>query len=273
MSVTTQTVTTDDGVALHVVVDDHAEAAPDAPVLLLANSLGTDLTMWAPQLEVWTRTHRVVRFDQRGHGRSQVPTPPFTLERLGADAVAVLDALGIESADVCGLSLGGLVALQVAVTAPDRVRRLVVSCTAARVGTEEAWAERAEAVRAGGMAAVTDLVLERFFSPAFRASGDASVDDVATMLSTTDPDGYAGSCLALAVADLHARLGEVVAPTLVIAGGADVATPPEQGGELAAAIPGAELIVLDGAGHLANLESPDAYARAVRDHLAPGVPA
>jgi 3-oxoadipate enol-lactonase len=259
-----RTVTTDDGVTLRVATTGD----PQAPPLLLCSSLGTDVTMWGPQLAVWSATHHVVRFDQRGHGASDAPAGPYQVARLGRDAVAVLDALDIGRADVCGLSLGGLVALWLGIEAPDRVARLVLADTAARVGSEDAWRTRAATVRAEGMDAITDLVLDRFFSPTFRATGDPAVDQVAATLRATAPEGYAGSCEALAVADLRDRVGEVVAPTLVIVGTADEATPPSDAHALVADLADGRLEELPDAGHLANLEQPVAFGRLVADHLA-----
>jgi 3-oxoadipate enol-lactonase len=240
----------------------------DAPPLLLANSLGTDASMWDRQVPVWSATRRVLRYDQRGHGASSAPPGPYTIDQLGHDALAVLDAEEVDRADVVGLSLGGVVALWLAVHAPDRVGRLVLADTAARVGTEEAWRARAAAVRDSGMAAVVDLVIERFFSATFRATADPVLDHVREGLRDGDVEGYAASCEALATADLRDSVGRVVAPTLVVVGSDDAATPPDDACDLQARIPGAVLRELSGAGHLANLEQPDAFAALVVDFLA-----
>jgi 3-oxoadipate enol-lactonase len=256
-------ITTDDGVPLHT----RRDGDPDAPVLLLCNSLGTDLTMWEPQIETWATHRRVLRFDQRGHGRSGTPPAPYTIERLGRDALAVLDAYQVERADVCGLSLGGLVALWLAGSVPARVRRAVFADTAIRVGTEEAWRQRAATVRAEGMGAVTDLVLDRFFSPSFRAAGSPSVAAVERMLREASIDGYAGSCDALATADLSDLAVQVQAPSLVLVGTEDAATPPRDAVTLKHALPDAQYVELCGAGHLANLEQPQLFAQAVHTFL------
>jgi 3-oxoadipate enol-lactonase len=262
--VTSRDVVTAQGVRLHSRTD-----GDDAlPALLLLNSLGTDLSMWDPQVPAWTAHRRVLRFDQRGHGRSDVPPGQYTVEQLGADAIAVLDAHGVETVDVCGISLGGLVALWLAAAAPDRVRRLVLADTAARVGTRAAWQERVDLVRRGGMAAITDLVISRFFSEGFRASDNPVLERVASGLQAMSPEGYAASCELLAVTDLHHAAAAARAPTLVIVGSEDLPTPPEDARDLAARIPGARLVELPGAGHLANLEQPEDFARAVADFLA-----
>ena len=258
-----QFVTTPDGCRLHSRVDGD----PDAPPLLLINSLGCDLAMWEGQLARWTATHRVIRYDQRGHGRSDAPRGPYTVEQLGADALAVLEAHGIGRADVCGISLGGIVALWLGVKAPDRVGRLVLAATAARVGTEESWGDRAATVRAHGMDAVTDLVLERFFSAGFRARRDPTLAGVEAGLRAMSAEGYAGACDALAVADLRHLAADVEAPALVVVGTADVATPPDDARALCGLLPDATLVEITDAGHLANLEAPDLFADLVHDFL------
>jgi 3-oxoadipate enol-lactonase len=257
--VSTRVITTEDGVRLHT----RADGDPGAPVLLLLNSLGTDLSMWDPQVDAWGAKRQVVRFDQRGHGRSEVPPPPYTVERLACDALTVLDAYGSYHADVCGLSLGGLVGLWLAGQAPDRVRRVVFAATAARVGTEEGWRDRAATVRGEGMAAITELVLTRLCSPAFRARSSPAVEALEQTLRTAAIDGYAGSCEALAVADLTALAREVRAPSLVIVGSADEATPPSDAEALHRLLSESQLVELPGAGHLVNLEQPERFAELV----------
>jgi 3-oxoadipate enol-lactonase len=261
--VSDRTITTDDGVSLHTRSDGHG----DGPPLLLLNSLGTDLSMWDLQVPGWAATRRVVRFDQRGHGRSQTPPPPYSLDRLGQDALAVLDAYELGTFDLCGLSLGGLVALWLTGSAPERVRRAVFADTAARVGTEEGWRARAETVRIHGMDAVTDLVLDRFFSPAFRAAGSPAVAAVERMLREASVDGYAGSCDALARADLTELARAVRAPSLVVVGMADEATPPADARTLHGLLEDAELVEIPDAGHLANLERPEFFGLVVHGFL------
>lgn len=260
---TAMTVATDDGVELMASID-----GPDgAPVLLCLNSLGTGRELWDPQVPTWSATRRVLRFDQRGHGTSSAPAPPYTIERLGGDAVGVLDAFGVQRADLCGLSLGGVVGLWVAVHHPERVQRLVLACTAARVGTEEAWRDRADAALAEGTERLADLVLPRFFSDAFRSRDPETVARCRSVLAETSDQGYAGACHALAEADLRQEVADVEAPTLLVAGKADVATPPEQMRDQFAALPDARWVELDDAGHLANLEAPAAFTCVVEGFL------
>jgi 3-oxoadipate enol-lactonase len=262
-----RTVETDDGVRLHARLDP-AHDGPSARTLLVVNSLGCALEMWDEQLEAWRATHHVLRYDQRGHGRSDAPDGPYDLDRLGQDALAVLDAFGLERVDVCGLSLGGLVAQWLCLEAAPRIRRAVFANTAARVGTREGWSERAALVRSDGMAAVTEAVLERFFSPAALAAELPSVARTRAMLAGLDPEGYASSCDALASADLRTASPAITHRCLVVSGSADVATPPGVGRELVTALPDATFAELHGAGHLSNLERPADFAALVRDFLA-----
>src|SRR3954469_20197225 len=165
-------VVVDDGIRLAYQLDGPA----DAPMLLLSNSLGTDLRMWEPQVAALASELRLLRYDTRGHGQADAPPGPYTLERLGLDALALLDGLGIERAHVCGLSLGGLTALWLAIHHPDRVDRAVFANTAARIGLAETWSARIAAVEAGGMAAIRDAVLTRFLSADFRARDPKMAD-------------------------------------------------------------------------------------------------
>jgi 3-oxoadipate enol-lactonase len=256
-------ITTDDGVRLFTRVD----GLLGGPTLLLLNSLGADLSMWDPQVEAWGAARRVIRFDQRGHGCSQAPPPPYTIERLGRDALAVLDAYEAAQADLCGVSLGGLVALWVAGTAPSRVRRAVFADTATRIGTEEAWRERAATVRREGMAAVVELALGRFFSSGFRRSNPPAVAALELTLRSASVDGYSGSCEALATADLSELVGQVHAPSLVVVGTADEATPPSDAARLLSLLRDARSALQPGAGHLASLEQPERFGHIVDDFL------
>lgn len=255
-----------DGVGLNVRVDGPA----DAPALILSNSLGTDLSMWEPQMPALRERFRVVRYDLRGHGASDVPPGPISIDRLGQDAVDLFDALGIERAHVCGLSIGGLVSTWLAARRPDRVDRAVIAAVAARIGTQELWQDRAEAVRSGGMAAVVDAVLVRFFSERFRGERPDVVARVGQVLAATPPEGYAAACLALRDADLREEVAGIAAPTLVVVGREDPATPVAEADWLHARIPGSELVVLEDAGHLCNLEQPELFTDAVVGFLSGG---
>ncbi len=235
----------------------------DAPVLVLVNSLGTNLHMWEPQMARFSGALRVVRYDCRGHGASEAPAGAYTIEQLGRDLLGLLDALQIEQARICGLSLGGMVALWMAANAPERVDRVVLADTAARIGTTESWTTRMALVSTGGMDAIGEMVLARFLSERFCQGHPEVALQIRDMLETTNPQGYIGACAALRDADLRAILPAIHAPALIIVGEEDEATPPAQAQDLHSAIRGSKLITLHEAAHLSNVEQPEAFSNAV----------
>ena len=239
----------------------------DAPVVVLLHSLGTDLRIWESQAGPLAEHFRVVRFDCRGHGASDVGTVPVTVERFGRDVLALLDHLGIARAHLCGISLGGLTALWVAVHFPERVDRLVLANTGARVGSAERWDTRAEAVKRGGMSAIRDAVLARWVGQEFRAAHPDVARTLAEMFDGTLAAGYVAACRALRDADLRAEAPAVRAPTLIVAGEKDESTPPALSDALHAAIPGSALVVLPDAAHLTNVERPDEFTAIVTRFL------
>ncbi|MBI1198640.1 MAG: 3-oxoadipate enol-lactonase [Phenylobacterium sp.] len=241
---------------------DGPEAAP--PVVLL-HSIGCDHRMWTEQMPALAEW-RTIRPDIRGHGRSDAPAGDYALPRLADDVLRILDALDVERAVVCGLSLGGVIAQALALRAPSRVRGLALANTAARIGAAEAWTQRAALVRAEGLGAVAEMAMARFFSPTFRTEHAADVAAFRNGLLATSPQGYAGCCAVLRDADLTRQIARIAAPTLVIGGALDVSTPPEQTRSLADAIPGATYVELDAA-HLSNVERPKAFAAALVKHL------
>lgn len=247
-----------DGTRLAFRVDGPEHARP----LVFINSLGTDMRMWGLQASVLGQCCRVVRYDTRGHGQSDVPEGPYTIEQLGCDTLALLDHLGIEQAHVCGLSLGGLTALWLVAMHPERVSCAVFASTAARIGSVDSWQERINAVQAGGMAAVREMVLARFLSPRFREHCPDETRAVSDMLEATNPTGYIGACAALRDTDLRPMISVISVPSLIIAGTLDEATPPAQSKELHAAIAKSRLAILP-AGHLSNIEQPEQFS----DHL------
>lgn len=247
---------------------DHVVTGPvDAPVLVLAGSLGSTWAMWDPQGAALGDRFRVVRYDHRGHGRSPVPPGPYRIEDLGADLLGLLDRLGVARAHLCGLSLGAMTALWVAAHAPDRVDRLVLCCTSARLGPPEDWLARAATVRAEGAGAVAEAVVGRWFTPGYAAAHPDTVARMRATVAATPREGYAGCCEAVAAMDLTPALARVRAPTLVVAGAQDPSTPLEHAQRLVAGIPAARLAVLDPAAHLATVEQADAATRLLRDHL------
>lgn len=244
------------------------EALADAPPVLLLGSLGSTLAMWEPQVPALAEHFRAVRADHRGHGGSPVPPGPYALDDLVADVVLLLDELNIQRTSVIGLSLGGMVAMRFAALYPERVERLALLCTSSGFGDPESWVARAAQVRADGVASIADLVLDRWFTPAFATQEPAVIDAFRHMLSTTSSEGYAGCCEAIGQLDLHEDLGRITAPTLVIAGADDPSTTPAVLQVIADGIPGAQLVVVPGA-HLANVESADEVNAALVAHLSP----
>ena len=236
------------------------------PPLLLLNSVGCDLSLWdavMPQLSDF----RVIRFDMRGHGRSNSPPGDYTLDEIAADAAAVLDAAGIGKAAICGLSLGGMTAMTLALNAPERVASLILACTSAWMDPQ-GWNNRIEIVRSQGMAGVVDAVMARFFSERFRLAHAAEAGAVRARFLGLDPQGYAGCCAAIRDMALLDRISAIRKPTLIIAGKDDVATPfLGHGDEIEKRIRGAEVTMLATA-HIAPIESPAAFAAAVTGFLA-----
>lgn len=237
----------------------HVEGPAGAPVALFSNSLGTNLRMWDAQAQAFAGRFRVVRYDSRGHGRSDAPPGPYTLDLLALDALALLDYLNVERVHVCGLSLGGMVALWLAANHPQRIDRVVFADTAAKIGNEERWTSRIAAVRAGGMRAIRDGVVAGFLSEPFRQRRPDIAQMIGDMLEEAPPEGYIATCEALREADLRAALARIAAPALILVGSRDESTPPTQARELHDAIAGSQLVILDGAAHLANVEQPDAF--------------
>lgn len=250
-------------------IPHHVIGGPgDAPPLVLCNSLGTTLEMWEPQLPALAERFRVIRYDRRGHGRSPVPPAPYTIDDLGSDVLGLLDELGLDRVSFCGLSIGGAVGMWLAAAAPQRIDRLVLCCTKPAFPPPEQWRERAAAVRADGLEAIADVTMARWFTPDLHAARPELVARLRAMLVATPVEGYAGCCEALAATDLRPRLGAIQAPTLVITGEHDPVAPPSSGDELAAAIPGANHVVVAGAAHIANAEQPQSFTRTIMEHLA-----
>jgi 3-oxoadipate enol-lactonase len=243
------------------------EGDPAAPPLVLAGSLGSTLAMWDPQLPLADR-FRLLRYDHPGHGSSTPAEGPLTIDDLGAAALALLDELELERVSFCGLSLGGMIGMWLAARAPERVERLVLCCTSARLGPPEVWEERAGLVRREGMAAVADTVVGRWFTPRFHATQPAVVDGHREMLRGTHAESYARCCEAIRDLDLRVDLQAIAAPTVVLAAAEDPSTPVEHAEVIVRGIAGSSLVVIPNAAHLANVEQPEAVNEAVFEHLA-----
>ncbi|MBA8824508.1 3-oxoadipate enol-lactonase [Saccharopolyspora lacisalsi] len=252
-----------------MIVHHELNGPEQAPVLVLSNSLGTDLSMWDEQLSVLTEHFRVLRYDQRGHGGTRATSGPYDLRGLGDEVLALLDHLGIARAHFAGVSLGGMTGMWLAQNAPERIDRLALLCTSAELGPPSNWRQRAELVRREGTAAVAESSLSRWFTPALAGRSDV-VDKYSGMITAASDEGYAGCCEAIASMDLVDRLGEIGAGTLVVSGEQDQATPPEHGERIAAAVPGARMETLSQAAHLANVEQSETVNRLLVEHFAAG---
>ena len=227
---------------------------PGAPALLLLNSLGTSLEMWDDQLQPLSERYEVIRFDARGHGKS---TPgqqtETTIDALAADALAVLDACGIARAHVCGISLGGMIAMRMATASPDRVLKAALCNTSAHMPPRESWDTRIQTVKAQGIASLSEATLGRWFTPEFHAAHPATIERVRSMLEATTPAGYIACCVAIRDVDQRESIGAITAKTLVIGGTKDTSTPPAHAQLIASRIPEAKLVMLEAA-HLSNIE-------------------
>lgn len=239
---------------------------PLAPVLLLSNSLGTDLTMWEPQVREFARFFHLLRYDMRGHGRSSTPTGPYSIRDCGLDVIRLLDALRIDRILFCGLSVGGMIGQWLGLHAPQRVVKLVLANTAAIIGSQESWNARIEAVRTDGMSAIAPAIIERWFSPGFRDQHSEVVKRMQRMVEAAEKYGYAATCAAIRDMDQRESLHGIGTPTLVIAGSQDPVTPPAEGRSLADSIPQARYLELPAA-HLSNLEAPVEFTAVVLQFL------
>jgi len=256
--------TTDDGARIVWRVDGRA----DAPPVLLAHALGTTHAMWEPQLAALAQGFMLVRWDARGHGASSVPPGPYGIERLARDALAVMDAQGLERAAFAGLSLGGMVGMWLGINAPERLTRLALCDTYARNAAPAMWDERIATVRAHGMAAIADASIDRWLTKGFQALDPATTARIRAMLLACDPAGYCAGCAAVRDTDLLDELGRITAPTLLIDGRHDQATRPDAARAMLVRLPDARLIELEAA-HLSNIEAAAAFTRALASFLEP----
>lgn len=242
------------------------EGPAHAPALVLSNSIGTTRELWARQVPAFANAFRVIRYDTRGHGQSSVPDGEYSIDQLGRDVLAVLDDADVDTASVCGISLGGLTAMWLAVNASDRMRSVVLANTAPQIGSTDMWNERISLVRSRGMAAIADSAVLRWFTPEFRERDGDTVHGFKAMLQDCPPSGYAGCCAALRDADLRDALASIQCPTLAIGGTADAATPIAGAEQIRDRVPGAQMVALEAA-HLSNVEQAVAFTDAVLDFL------
>ncbi len=245
-----------------------ARGPVDRPVVVFSHSLGADSWMWAPQAESLAADYRVVLVDTRGHGKSDAPAGPYSVDLLARDVLAAADAAGADRFHMCGLSMGGHIGLWIASHRPERLASLIACNTAARLSTSEAWMERIAAVASGGMDSVRDAVIANWFAPGFAGSNPDWFVLAHDVFSSLSPDGYAACCSALAASDLTEAVAGIDVPTLIIGGRHDVATPSAQARWLHEGIAGSELTIFDDAAHLSNLDVPDAFTARLRSFLA-----
>lgn len=237
-----------------------------SPVVAFSNSLGTTMAMWDAQAAALSGEYRCLRYDTRGHGGSSLPAKHHDLDDLAGDLAGLLGALGIGRAHVVGLSLGGMTGQVLAATRPELVDRLILVATAAHLPPKDLWLDRASIVRADGMGAIAGNVIGRWFTPANQASEGAR-RTLHGLEHDISPEGYAACCEAIGEMDLRPRIGAIKAPTLVVSGADDPATPPALGEEIRALVPGAELVVVPEAAHLIAVERPEALTDIIRAFL------
>ena len=252
-----------DGTPISVEVEGRA----GAPVLMFSNSLGTNLHMWDEQAKAFAKNFRVVRYDQRGHGKSGAPEGPYSIERLGRDVLAILNALDIPRVTYCGLSMGGMTGMWLARTAPERFDRMIFSNTAPKSQTPDSWNTRIGMVRAKGLEGIADAVLGIWFTKGFREKDPKTAARMREMMVANDPAGYVGCCAAIRDMDQRWAISDIKLPSLIIAGRLDNATPLKDSEFMASRIAGAELVVLD-AGHISNVEQSAAFTGILEKYLA-----
>ena len=244
------------------------ESGPrEAAAVVLVNSLGTDFRIWDEVAAALAREWRVVVYDKRGHGLSEVPAGPYAIADFTDDLVALADHIGLWRFALVGLSIGGLIGQDLAVRAPERLSALVLADTAPKVGTADSWNARIDAVRAGGIAAIADHVMERWFTPAFRAERPDDLTGWHNALLRQPADGYISTCEALAQADFTTAIGNIGVPTLAVAGDGDQSTPPDLVRAMAERIPNARFALIDGCGHIPPVEQPERLLALVTEHL------
>jgi len=243
------------------------EGPGGAPVLVLGNSLGTTREVWEPQAAVLGERFRLLRFEHRGHGGSPAPPGPYTVGELATDVIRLLDGFGVQTASYCGISLGGMIGMWLAAHAPERIDALALCCTSAYLPPAGFWTGRAVQARAAGMGSLAEQVVGRWFTPAFRTSDPATVARFVATVEGVDPEGYAGCCEAIAAMDQRSSLGRISAPTLVIAGAEDPATPPWHSAQIASAVGRSRLRVIRGGSHMANVSQPGELTAALLAHL------
>lgn len=237
------------------------------PAIVFSNSLGTNYSMWQAQIEHFQKHYYVICYDTRGHGQSTAPQGPYHLEQLGQDVIALLDHLGVQLASFCGISMGGLTGQWLAVHYPQRFHRVIVCNTAAKIGIETAWLDRAKLVREQGLAQIAATAASRWFTESFIQSQAATVELLSQHLAAGSAEGYASCCEALAKADLREDIKTISVPVLIVAGQFDPVTTVDDAKQMLAAIPGSQLFEI-AASHISNIECPAEFNTAVENFIA-----
>lgn len=253
---------------LPVTLHHEQHGDPSAPPVLLLGSLGSDLSMWQPQIDALSANWNLITVDHRGHGSSPAPRGPYSMSDLGGDIVALLDSLELQSVHYVGLSLGGAVGQWLAAHHPARVRTLTLLCTSPAFLPAGPWIDRAATVRTEGLASIAESIVSRWFSSGRAASDPSLIGRHVEMVENTTDEGYAACCEAISDWDGRGDLAGIAAPTLVIAGDEDPATPPAAMRILADGITDAEFHVVAPGAHLANVEQPEVISHLIADHLA-----
>lgn len=247
-----------DGIALNYEVTEE----PDRPWLFFSNSLGADLSMWEPQLAAFSGPFRILRYDNRGHGKSSVPPGPYTIEQLATDVLALADELGVDRFHFCGLSMGGLIGQWLGINRPQRLGKLVLCDTAAKIGNAQGWEERIHTVEHGGMSSIVEGGLKRWFTPRFFNDNPEIVDRFRSIILSTAPEGYVANCMAIREADFRESASSISAPVLLVCAANDPVTTVADAKFLAESIPGSQICELDAA-HLSNVEQAAAFNQSV----------
>jgi 3-oxoadipate enol-lactonase len=250
------------GVRIHYTLD----GPESAPTLALSNSLGTDLHMWDKVLPALAGRFRVLRYDTRGHGQSGVSAPPYSIAQLAGDLLGLLDHLGLDRVNLCGVSLGGLTAIRLAIHEPSRFDRFIFANTSARIGSPSMWDDRIAAIRASGMKLLAKNIMGRWFTDGFIQQYPQELDLPRSVMEQTSPDGYIGCCLSMRNEDLRGDVARIHAPCLVITGESDIATPPAEGRFLNQNLPQSQYVELRAA-HLSPWELPQEFESAVLNFL------
>jgi 3-oxoadipate enol-lactonase len=238
----------------------------NAPTLVFSNSLGTNLSLWDPQLPIFDTTFRVLRYDSRGHGQTSATPGDYSVEMLGRDVLQLLDALNLQHVNFCGLSIGGMTGMWLAVNAPKRLQKLILANTAPKIGKLDIWNERIRAVREGSTKAVANQVVDRWFTPEFQIRHPDQIAKTRHMIESTSTDGYTGSCAAVRDFDFRENVPAIRAQTLVITGTHDQSVPPSDAQKLAKQIPGARYVELPAA-HISNVEAATRFTDEVSNFL------